>query len=207
MLSFFKKLTKEAPKKGSSFYDRENLIQTIDELTNMLNQLNSDSHILTKSDIVFQGFDLSSINIKNLEKDFEEEDFILEPNSGISNHKIFFYKITSDHLKFLIQIHFTDDQFFFAGTKVYSESLLSTKDKNRISQQIENKYDINADIKDFAFNIVDSKGNVIYTNENIYLFIKYVPNNKINKNLSKAFSNYKKPDATQEINDTLDRLI
>ena len=47
MLSFFKSSKKQSPKKGQSFYHRENLIQTIDELNYVLSHLDSPKN--TKS--------------------------------------------------------------------------------------------------------------------------------------------------------------
>ena len=207
MLSFFKSKKAKTPKKGGSFYHRENLIQTIEELNNMLNQPSSSDITKAESNILFQGFELDSIVKKNLENDFGEESFLLEPDSGIEGHEVYFYRIVSDYFRFLIQIHFVDDKFFFSATKVYSESLLSTIDKKKVIKQIASKYNPTADDETINFNIIDPSGNMLFTHDDVYYHIKYLPNNQINKDLKKQYGNFKKTDPGQEIKETLDRLI
>jgi len=207
MLSFFKSKKPKTPKKGGSFYHRENLIQTIEELNSALNQPNSSDIIKSESNILFQGFELSSIIKKNLEDDFGEESFILEPDSGIEGHEVYYYRITSDYFRFLIQLHFVNDKFFFAATKVYAESLLSLVDKKKVIKQVASKYHPTASDETINFNIKDPEGNMLYTHDDVYYHIKYLPNNQINKELKKQYGSFKKSDPSQEINDTLDRLI
>ena len=139
MLSLFKSSKNKAPKKGATFYHRENKIQTIEELNTILKRLSSTTSTISKSTILFQGLELDSISMESLENDFGEESFILEPDSEILDHKVYYYRITSGGLRFLIQIHFIGSQFFFATTKVYSESLLSDDDKQKVSRQIISK--------------------------------------------------------------------
>ncbi len=207
MLSFFKSSKKKTPKKGKTFYERENLIQTVKELNNCLDHLDSSKATQTSSDIQFQGFELDAIHEKNLEKDFGEESYCLVPNSGITNHLIYYYRITSQHLRFLIQIHFIDDQFFFAATKVYSDALLSAADKQRVLKQIITKYYPDADEHTIEFDIEDPNGNILFTQDDVYYYIKYLANNNTSQNLKKKYAGYTGPKPGQEIKDTLDRLI
>ncbi len=207
MLSFFKSKKNKAQKKGGSFYHRENLIQTIEELNNMLNQPNSSGITLSDANILFQGFELDSIIKKNLEDDFGEESFLLEPEGGIEGHKVYFYRIVSDYFRFLIQIHFIDDKFFFSATKVYSESVLSLIDKKKVIKQIANKYHLTVNNETINFNIKDPAGNMLFTHDDVYYHIKYLPNNQINKELKKQYQGFKKADPAEEIKETLDRLI
>ena len=207
MLSFFKSKKNKAPKKGGSFYHRENLIQTIEELNNMLNQPSSSNITKSESNILFQGFELDSIVEKNLEDDFGEESFILEPDSGIEGHVVYFYRIVSDYFRFLIQIHFIGDKFFFSATKVYAESLLSFVDKRKVIKQIASKYHPTANDETVNFNIKDPVGNMLFTHDDVYYHIKYLPNNQINKDLKKQYQGFKKTDPGEEIKETLDRLI
>jgi len=207
MLSFFKSKKNKAPKKGGSFYHRENLIQTIEELNNMLNQPNSSDITLSNSNILFQGFELDSIVEKNLEDDFGEESFILEPDSNIEDHVVYFYRIVSDYFRFLIQIHFIGDKFFFSATKVYAESLLSLTDKRKVIKQIASKYHPTANDETINFNIKDPLGNMLFTHDDVYYHIKYLPNNQMNKDLKKQYQGFKKADPGEEIKETLNRLI
>ncbi len=203
----FKSTKKKTPKKGQSFYHRENLIQTIEELNSVLSHLDSSKTTKTKADIIFKGFELDSIFEENLENDFGEESFLLEPDSGITGHKIYFYRISSEHFRFLIQLHFIDDNFFLASNKVYSESLMSDSDKTKVIQQITKKYYPEADSKVKEFDLEDPKGNILFTHDDIYYYIKYIPNNAINQKLKKQYSGFTKPEAGLEIKETLDDLI
>ena len=207
MFSFFKSKKNKTPKKGGSFYHRESLIQTIEELNIILNQSNSADITKTESNIHFQGFELDSIIKENLENDFGEESFLLEADSGIENHEVYFYRIVSDYLRFLIQIHFVNDKFFFAATKIYSESLLSEKDKKKVIKQIASKYQPTASDETINFNIKDTVGNMLFTHDDVYYHIKYIPNNQVNKDLKKQYGGFKKSDPGKEIKETLDRLI
>ncbi|MFK5854614.1 MAG: hypothetical protein QM503_00695 [Bacteroidota bacterium] len=207
MLSFFKSSKKKTPKKGATFYHRENKIQTIEELNIILKRLSSTTSTLTNSNILFQGFELDSISEKSLEKDFGEESFLLEPDSDILNHKVYYYRIASSSLRFLIQIHFIGDEFFFATTKVYSDSLLSQSDKQKVTSQIISKYYPNADSDTIDFKLKDPKGNILFTHDHVYYYIQYLPNNALNQKLIKQYGSFKRVDANQEINDTLDKLI
>ncbi len=208
MLSFFKKKHKKKPhKKGHSFYDRENLIQTIEELNHVLSYLGSSDCTKTNSEILFQGKQLDSINKKDLEKKFGEESFILEANNIFPNHEVYYYRITSEHLKFLIQLHFVKDQFFFAATKVYAETLMSKKDIQNVIGHIKNKYYPEATEDTMNFSIEDPKGNVLFTRDDIYYYIKYLPNNITNQELQKQFLGYSKPSSVKSLKNTLDDLI
>ena len=207
MFSFFKQSKKKTSQKGSSFYHRENLIQTIEELNDLLNRLNANDANESKANILFQGNELDSISEKNLENDFGEESFILEPDSEILNHIVYYYRIVSGNLRFLIQVHFIDNQFMFASNKVYSDALLSISDKQKVVKQITSKYFPEADKETIMFNLKDAKGNVLFTHDHVYYYINYLPNNAINQKLTKQYEGYKKVDAAQEVKDTLDRLI
>lgn len=207
MLSFFKSSKKKTPKKGATFYHRENKIQTIEELNIIHKRLSSTTSTLTKSNILFQGFELDNISEKSLEKDFGEESYLLEPNSDILDHKVYYYRIASSSLRFLIQIHFIGDQFFFATTKVYSDSLLSLSDKQKVTSQIISKYSPNSDSDTTDFKLKDPKGNILFTHDHVYYYIQYLPNNALNQKLIKQYGGYKRVDANQEIQDTLDKLI
>ncbi len=207
MFSFFKQSKKKTSQKGSSFYHRENLIQTIEELNDLLNRLKANDANESKANILFQGNELDSIYEKNLENDFGEESFILEPDSEILNHIVYYYRIVSGNLRFLIQIHFIDNQFMFASNKVYSDALLSISDKQKVVKQITSKYFPEADIETIMFNLKDAKGNILFTHDHVYYYINYLPNNAINQKLTKQYEGYKKVDAAQDVKDTLDRLI
>ena len=207
MLSFFKSSKNKVPKKGQSFYDRENLIQTIDELNSVLSHLNSSKTTKSKVNLLFQNKELDTITEDKLEDEFGKESFLLEPINSIPQHKIYYYRITSEHLRFLIQIHFIDGLFFFAGTKVYSENLLLSNDKQNVIKRISDKYCPDADENTINFNIEDPNGNILFTHDDMYYNLKYLANNEVSRKLKKQYSGYVKPQSGAEIKDTLDNLI
>ncbi len=207
MLSFFKSSKKKTHKKGQSFYDRENLIQTIDELNIVLGHLGSSTTTKSNSNLLFQNKELDTITKDNLKDYFGEESFLLEHTNLVANHNVYYYRITSEHLRFLIQIHFIDNKFFFAGTKVYSDSILSNNDKQKVIKRITNKYYPEADENLIDFDIEDPKGNILFTHDNVYYYIKYLANNELSRELKNQFSGYVKPKSGDHIKDTLDTLI
>jgi len=207
MLSFFKSSKNKIPKKGKSFYDRENLIQTTKELSNVLNCLSSTKTSKTNSNILFQNIELNAISEKNLEKDFGEKSYCLEPNSGIPDHRIYYFRVTSKHLKILIQIHFVAEQFFFAASKVYSDALLTTSDKQNVRNQIISKYHPDIDDSSFDIDIVDPMGNILFTQDNVFFYMKYIANNSTSQHLKKQYSLNQTPKSSDETEDTLNKLI
>lgn len=207
MLSFFKSSKKKSVRKGKAFYDRENLIQTIDELYVILSLLKSDDSIVTKEPILFQGKELSSINIKNLGELFGDESYILTPENGISDHKVYYYRIKSEHLKFLVQLHFIKNEFFLAGTKVYSDNLLTDNDKLKVIEKIRAKYCPELHSSIYEFKIRDKEGNTLWTQEDVFFHINCLYNNSTCQQLKEQYSGHVKPKPGQEIKNTLDNII
>lgn len=206
MLSFFKSSKKKIPKKGTSFYERENLIQTIKELNKVLYLLNSSKISKTNSSILFQNVELSAITEKKLTKDFGEESYCLEPNSGIHDHRIYFYRTTSQNLKLLIQLHFFEDKFFFAATKVYSDALLTNSDKQKVLNQIISTYHPDMDNQSFDVDLIDPKGNILFAQDNVFYYMKYIANNSTSQKLKKQYLGNEKP-KPEKNKDTLDKFI
>lgn len=207
MSFFFRSSKKNTKQKGESYYDRENLIQNEIVLCDVLSYLDSPKATKTKSSILFLENELSSIDKNSLFAEFGKESFLLKPNSGISGHEIYFYHITSSGLRFLVQLHFIDGQFFFAANKVYSDMFLSDSDKEKITSRIKIKYfgEVNNEPDELV--IVDNDGNVLYTRDNVYYFIRYLANNKTSQRLKKQYDRFERPDPGQETKDKFDRLI
>ncbi len=207
MSAFFRSSKKHTKQKGESYYDRENVIQNEFELCKVLRYLDSTKAAKTKSSILFLENELSSIDKNSLFEVFGKESFLLKPNSGILGHEIYFYHITSEELRFLVQLHFIDDQFFFAANKVYSDMFLSDSDKEKIIRRIKIKY-FGEDNNETAESvIVDSNGNILYTRDNVYYFIRYLANNPTSQKLKKQYEKSEILNPGQETKDKLDRLI
>jgi hypothetical protein len=207
MSLFFRSSKKNTKQKGESYYDRENLIQNEFELCKVLRYLDSANALKTKSSILFLDNELGSVNKEYLFAEFGKESYILKPNSGISGHEIYFYHISSNGLRFLVQLHFIDDLFFFAANKVYSDMLLSDSDKEKIISRIKIKYFGEVNIEQDEMVIVDNDGNVLYTRDNVYYFIRYLANNNTSQRLKKQYEGFEVPGPGQETKSKLDRLI
>jgi hypothetical protein len=207
MLSFFKSFKKKPVQKNRTFFERENIIQTIDELNKVLKNLDSDTNEMSDSNIVFQGKELDTIDEKELEKDFGDESFKLYPDNYIDDHVVYFYKMKSEHLRFLIQIHFIKNKFFLAGTRVYSDSMLIESDKLKVINQVINKYASKAEANTIEIHLQDKIGNVLWTNDDVYFHISYLANNSTSVFLKKHYSGLGRKPHQQEILDTLDKII
>ena len=206
MLSFFKSSKTKIPKKGKSFYDRENLIQTVKELCNVIDRVDNSKITKTNSNILFQNIELDAITEKNLRKDFGQEAYCLEPDSGISNHRVYYYRLAFKDLRLLLQLHFFEDQFFFAATKVYSDALLTNADKQKVLNQIISTYHPNIDNHSFDLDIMDPAGNILFTQDNVFYYMKYLANNTTCQKLKKQYTGSKNLKSAKN-KDTLDKLI
>lgn len=208
MLSFFKSSKKRTQKKGGSFYHRENIILTTEELEKLFDQYNSESIVKTNTQIQIQGNNLDNITTKNIKTLFGEESFITEENDDfIDNHSIYFYRYTSQQLRFLTQIHFSNNEFFLAATKVYADHILSDKEKQDVFNRLKNKYcPDNKNIKK-EFNIEDKLGNLLSTYDDMYFYIRYIPNNKTIFSIKNHLKEFSKKDTEMNADNELDKLI
>jgi len=206
MFSFFKKPKKKHLTKNSTFYHRENLIQNYSDLKNALL---CPAKLTTNYPITYQGFPLESINPKNIEERFGEESYILEHEDVVLGHQVFFYRKNVQKFKLLIQIHYLDDVLFHISTKFSADSLLTANEKEKIVDQLLNNYpDIKLDKNNLAFSFMDSKGNRITTDDNVFFYVKYCPNNQDIQKLKAKVSGGKYMDTKQvEENNSLDKFI
>jgi hypothetical protein len=207
MLSFFRKPKKKGPTKNSSFYHRENAIQNTDELKKVFEVM---APTKTKNKILFQGISLDNIFLKTIEKQFGEESSHLDRDEEIFGHKVYFYRKTVENYTLLMQLHFINEVFFMACTKISSESsLLTTKDKQKIILKLLNHFpDIETTDNSFEYRFSDPDGNVIFTEDNVFLYINYYANNEAVRNMKKIAESTifaEKPKDIEE--ETLDNFL
>ena len=207
MRSIFRSGKKKKSKKGIVFYERENLFQTVGDLIKTLDIIDDSNCLLAQNPIEFHGNKLDNINEKTISSDFGEKAFLLMPETVVEGSKIYYFRLSSEHLKFLIQVHFLDGYFYFASTKVYGDSLLSERDKKKVIKRIVKKYIPESDDYEFEFKIRDEQGNILFTKDDVFFHINYLPNNKITQKLREKHSDYKPPKPGQNLKNTLDELI
>ncbi len=207
MLSIFRSGKKKKSKKGLVFYERENLCQTVGELKKIIDKIEDPNHMTTQNPIEFHGNKLTDISEKVIISDFGDESFLLKPETIVENSKVYFFRLYSEHLKFLIQVHFQGGKFYFASTKVYGDALLSDNDKTKVINRIIKKYIPDADMSEFEFSIKDPAGNILYTKDDVFFYINYLANNEVTNNLRVKHSGYKPPKPGRQLKNTLDDLI
>ncbi|MDP2721264.1 MAG: hypothetical protein Q8O72_00790 [Bacteroidales bacterium] len=175
MFSFFRKQIKKPVTKNASFYERENPIQSLDDLKNVFNK---KATLQTQYKITYQGLGLNEIQSKKLSKQVGEVSYISNHEEKIPGHTIYYYKKHVEKFSLLLQFHFLNDVFFFATTKVSAESLISDKEKQKVLDQLLRHYpDIEIPKNKFTYEFSDPKGNVVSTREHIYIYIDYYANN------------------------------
>ncbi len=206
-MSIFRKKENKKPKKGSSFYLRENRIQTVDELKKYINLTDSEKLMVTDTLIEFNGLKLKEITLEAIKDLLGDEAFVLDTESQIEGRKVYFFRLTSEHLKFLLQLHFINDEFYMASTMVHGNSLLSENDKKKLTNRIITKYCPDADVDTLTFKIKDPEGNVLYTEDDVFYIINYIANNKLTKELKVKYKNYMPPTSEDSLKETLDELI
>jgi hypothetical protein len=196
MSLFSRKIKKKlavSTSKNATYFRRENLITTIDDLQIMLNPLPELKTKKTKKEISFNAFPLTSITFSKIKKDGGNPSFVLDNSENIDDHIVYFYKDGVDYYKFLIQYHFIGDRFFFASNKVSSMGILSTQDKNKIVGQINLKYlDLSEDtpVKDLIIKVADSDNSIITTEDDVYFHVNYLAGNETTKKLIEKYTGH-----------------
>ena len=174
MISFFGKSKKNTLTSNSSTYYRENNIPVVEDLKTVLNKKTNNT---TNNKILYQGLALDKIYPKELEKHFGKETLLLDHTDKIRGHKVYFYRKNVENYKLIIQLHFIEDIFFYASTKVSSESQVTDKDKQKLCATMLSHYpDIPISTASFEYEFMDTQGNIISTRDHMYLFINYYPN-------------------------------
>jgi len=207
MLSIFRSRKKKNPKKGLTFYNRENILQTIDELNNLLKKAVENTDAKSEELITFHGKQLKNITLESITEDFGQEEIILTPENDIEGNTVYYFRLTSEHLKFLIQIHFIDDKFLLAATKVYGDVPLTDSDKQKINKRIIDKYFPGSKDNNLINSFKDSEGNVLISRDDVFYYLIYLANNDLTIKLREKYKNYKPAKAGDELKSTLDELI
>lgn len=212
MASWFKKFKKSVPittSSGSTYYKRENNIQNVTDLKEILSGAPKIPELKTDVGITLNNISLSGITVSAIKKKFGTPSYILK-NEEIDSHVVYFYKESVAYYKFMIQYHFINNKFFFAGNKISSMGVLNDEDKVKVISRISKKY-LGKEYdpsKGWLMKVKDPDGNIIYTIDDVYFHLYYLANNKTTEELIKHYGDVKpqriKPAG---FNESLDQYI
>ena len=213
MASLFKKFKKKLPtvsNKNSAYFNRENAIETLHDLNKILKGAPEIKGMKTDKELTFNNISLLEITPSMLWNTFDNPAHVMDRSDYIPGHKVVFYKENVLHYKFLIQYHFINEKFFFASNKISSISMLSDSDKMKIINRIAMKYFNNEDTKSLAsvMKAIDPNGSVIYTVDDVYFHMHYIPANDTREMLMAKYADV--PEQTskpQGFKESLDKYI
>ena len=194
MTSLFKRFKKNLPistSKGSAYYRRENVIGNYDDLKKVLEAAPKIPEVKTDVEITFNTIPLNDITIADLKKKFDNPSFVLK-NENIDGHMVLFYKDSVAYYKFLIQYHFINNKFFFAGNKISSMGVLNDEDKQKIIGRISKKY-LHEDFDNsegWKIKVIDPNGSIIHTLDDVYFHLYYLAGNETTKGLIKQYAGH-----------------
>ncbi len=163
------------------YYENKNCINSLDKLDRLVNpdisphtEIESNANEIKPYNISFGS------SIKKTKKRLGKPSFTLNNSEIIPKHYVLFYKTTINKYKLLIQIHFFDNKSFFICNQIYSSDELLIQDKKKIVNLIMEKYcDHPLDNDDtILIKLLDNTGNLIFTNDDISLYIFYLTGNK-----------------------------
>ncbi len=193
MASLFKRFKKNLPAvstKNSAYYNRENVILNASDLTKVLKGAPDIKGFKTDKELTFNNIPLLDISPEILRSNFDTPSHVMDRSNYIPGHKVVFYKDSVAHYKFLIQYHFFNEKFFFASNKISSMTVLSDNDKMKIVNRISMKYLAEKDKKEagLVMKVTDPNGSIIYTVDDVYFYMHYLPANEVNETLMKKYA-------------------
>lgn len=205
MFSFFGKPKKKSPTKNSAFYYRENIIQNYGDLKKIYAETGG---FKTNHPIQFQGKTLNKITPDILDKMMGEVSFILNHEPEMPGHTVYFFRKNAELFKLLIQVHFYKNTFILASTKVTTESILSENQKHMIIGQLLKHYpDIQLTSGNFELSFFDENGDLVYTKDEVYLYLNYRPNDLKSNELKQLISEHSSSVKNKYGEETLDKFI
>lgn len=209
MFSFFKSKKNKPTTIKSTYYIRESIIHTTDDLVKLLNPEIKPETLSAKSEktISFKGLTLNDINENNLINEMEQAVYVYDNSDVIPGHRVFFYKDDVEFYRFLFQFHFIHDEFFLASNKVSASGMLSGKEKSKIVNQICGKYLNKTDVNTFLLNINDSQNNYLTTIDDVYFYVNYLCGNEIVSKLKSRYSDHVSENDKKAFDDSVDKYF
>jgi len=210
MWSFFKSKESNVETINSVYYRRENfIIDEADILTALNPSVDNEYKNNCQGDIRVKNLPLIGLSQKKISALLNKPAFILDNSSAIKGHKVLFYKEDVEFFRFLLQFHFIDNEFFLASNKVTASGLLPETEKRKIIRQLSNRYLPGEEINDenFAISFYDSSGNMLYTVDEVYFFVNYIPGGDVRERVLRKFASNISVNNKSGFENTLDKYF
>jgi len=182
----FRRKIKVRKNHSSKYYHQQNLIKDKADLIVTLNPLPSTEVYNSDKSFMFNNILLNNLDLKTMKDKLGSPAYVLWNDEMIPKHKIFYYRDHIGNYKFLMQVHFINKNFVFASNRISSRDRLTERDKQEIVRQLLLKYtdrDADEPRDDFELKLIDKDGNTIFTNDTVYFYVNYLPNNDYTRQL------------------------
>ncbi len=169
---------KTTPSRGPSYFDRENLVHTLQDLKNIYFPKGKIEYN-TDETIIFNNMQLKEITMKKLNRIIGVPDYIIPKLEYIDDYRIVFYRHSIGKFNYLMQFHFCKNDFLFVNNMIRSTYVLTYEDKKNILVRLKDKYfaDVEFDYsKGFDLQITDQDNNFFYTMDDVNFSITYINN-------------------------------
>jgi len=209
MWSFFKSKENSADTINSVYYRRENYIVEDADLIAALNPDHVEGRRNCQGEIRVKSLPLIDLSQKQIIASLKKPDFIYDNSQTIKGHKVLFYKEDVEFYRFLLQFHFIDNEFFLASNKVIAPGLLPEAEKRKIINQLSSRYFPGEEINtnSFIMNFTDSAGNMLYTIDEVYFFVNYIPGGDVRERVLRKFASSGLDNNKSGFENTLDKYF
>jgi len=209
MWSFFKSKENSVDTINSVYYRRENFIVEEADLLTALNPSHVEGRHNCEGEIRVKNLPLIDLTQKKIIASLKKPDFIYDNSQTIKGHKVLFYKEDVEFYRFLLQFHFIDNEFFLASNKVTASGLLPDTEKKKIIHQLLNRYLPGEELDDdnYTISFSDNSGNMLYTIDEVYFFVNYIPGGGIKERVLSKFAHSNSDNNKSGFENTLDKYF
>jgi len=176
---------KNISSRGLSYYERENLVHTLQDLKSVCSPRGKNIYTTDKT-IMFNNLVLSEITEQILISVFGEVEYTLSTFEDIDNYNTIFYRHIVGGINYLMQFHFYEDTLLFVNNKISKSFVFNSADRKTIVKKIQEKYIPNIDINfsnGFDLQISGANNNLLYINDSVDFSIIYINNSQVLKDL------------------------
>jgi hypothetical protein len=168
--------------RNSAFFLRENHITNIEEFMRAMHYYGEEDSFTDTINgrLSFAGMILKDITMEDALDKLEKPAFVLDNSENIPGHTVYFYRQNADLFKFLVQLHFVDNQCVFVRNKISISGItLSDSEKSKIIDKLFTKYGVKKERGDkLLVSLKDIDGSVLFTIDTVHFYLNYVVSKK-----------------------------